>query len=418
MNKNIQAMLAATAAAIALAALAATGCHSLAGERIHPDAGTDADTDADTDTDTSLEGSLIKGIHHTELEYLDGLEAGIVWLPLPADRATQVPLYVELTVDPPELVEQIDYSVDPWDNFGTMVRFVHDDTAELVTLHWDAIVMTRDVTDEERPLFYAGPGGPQEWTAATQAVDASHEGIANTAASLTSDEPTALDKMIAILEWTSSNLDFPTDWSNIDSVDATAAFELGESSSPGFANLAAALGRASGIPTRTVAGLYVGMSQNTHFMSEFHLGDDLGWRRVEPQKTHPVLSEGYALLLRTVLTDDEGEPAFADEIWTYPGVPVYSVIHPAQGYARMVPDYQPEYFDDCAGCDNRAELSAELDGSAGQIAEVFDRARELWQRDLDGYLEGTLAEEIMDARRAALDAADLDDVIAILDQIE
>jgi hypothetical protein len=413
-------MLATTIVATALAALTVAGCHNLAGEKVYPDGGTDADTDADsdTDTDTSLSGWLIKGIHHTELAYLDGVDAGIVWLPLPADRATQVPLYVELTVDPESLVEQIDYSVDSWDNFGAMVQFVANGTAEQVTLHWDAIVMTREITDEERPQFYAGPGNPEQWTAATQAVDSAHAGIVNTAISLTFDQPAALDKMIAIIEWTSVNLDYPTDWSNIDSLDATSAYELGESSSTGFANLASALGRASGLPTRTIAGLYVGLSQNTHYMNEFHLGDDLGWRRVEPQQTNPIVAEHHALLLRTVLTDDEGEAAFDDEIWTYPGVPVYSLIYPVQGFDRMVPNYAPEYFDDCAGCDNRAELSAEFEDSAEQIAVVFDRARELWQRDLEAYLDGTLAAEIMDARRAALDATDLDDVIAILDQIE
>jgi hypothetical protein len=84
----------------------------------------------------------------------------------------------------------------------------------------------------------------------------------------------------------------------------------------------------------------------------------------------------------------------------------------------MTLDVTPEYFDDCAACDNRAELTAEFLAPTIMMTTTFDRARTLWQRDLLDYLDGGLDETIMAERRAALDAEDITDVVAILDAIE
>jgi transglutaminase-like putative cysteine protease len=417
MKNSASAVLPAAIGALLLLALLAGGCHSLGGQRLYPDGG------SDTGTDETSVGALVSAVHHNELDYADGEEAGIVWLPLPIDHATQVPLYVELVVDPPAIVEQVSYQLDAYRNFGAVVELVVDDTADGVSFHWEAVVVTRDVSSQERPIFYAATNDPQEWTVATPVADASHEGIAAVAAAITATSPTPLQRMEALLEWTSTNIDYPSDWSGIESLDATATFELGESSSTGFANLATALGRALGLPTRTIGDLYVGelgvgQSQQTHYMNEFYLGEELGWRRVEPQATVTVLPEEYALALRIAVIDDEGDAAFADELWSYPGVPLRSMVYPVAGYSRMIWNYEPQYFADCATCDNRAELVAALEGTQTAMAVVFDRARELWQRDLEAYVDGTLDQQIMDARRAALEATTLDDITAILDQID
>ncbi|MBW2276280.1 MAG: hypothetical protein JRF63_02240 [Deltaproteobacteria bacterium] len=413
---------AARATAVAVLALGVLACHSLAGERLYPDAGTDADSDSDTDTDSdgNVEGALIKGIHHTVLDYAEGDEPGIVWLPLPMDHATQVPLYVEFDFDPATeaIIANVEYQVDGHGNFGALVELTQDGALDEAVLHWDAIVLTRDVDAEERPVYYAATNDPSDWSDPTAVADSSHEGIAALATALTASSTTALGKLGAIVAWTAENIEYPTDWTGIDSLDATTAFELGQSSSTGFANLATALGRAAGVPTRTMADLYVGASQLTHYMNEFYLGQDLGWRRVEPQLDADLLPEEYALTLRVVLPADEDEQALGSDLWAYPGTPLLAQVQPMQGNDRMTLDVQPEYFDDCAACDNRAELSAEFNVLTGLMTMTFDRARNLWQRDLLAYLEGGLDEAIMEERRAALDAEDYEDIVAILDAIE
>jgi transglutaminase-like putative cysteine protease len=408
-----------TAAVCAVALLSLLACHSLSDERLYHDAGTDADSDADTDADGNTGGALLRGIHHSVLDYLEGDEPGIVWLPLPMDHATQVPLYVELVPDPATeaIVSSVEYQVDELGNFGALVELTQDGALEGAVLHWDAIAFTRDVDSQERPVYYAATSDPTLWTEPTALADSSHEGIAATAASATATAITELDEMQAIISWTSTNIEYPTDWTDIDSLDATSAFELGQSSSTGFANLATALGRAAGLPTRTVADLYVGLSQQTHYLNQFYLGEDLGWRRVEPQADVELLPEEYALTLRVVSPADEDELALGSDLWAFPGTPLYCQVQPVQGSERMLLSPTPEYFDDCAACDNRAELAAELTAPASQMTLVFDTARELWQRDLLDYLDGGLDESIMEARRAALDAEDIADVIAILSAI-
>lgn len=408
----------AFSAALVLSLLA---CHSLSGGRLYPDAGSDSDSDSDADSDADghTGGALLAGVHHTVLDYLEGDEPGIVWLPLPMDHATQVPLYVELTTnsETEAIVAGVEYLVDAFGNFGALIELTQDGSLEDAALHWDAIVLTRDVNAEERPVYYAATVDPSTWNQPTALADSSHDDIAALAVGLTAGAISELDEMKAIISWTSENIEYPTDWSAVDSLDATTTLELGQSSSTGFANLATALGRAAGLPTRTVADLYVDASQRTHFMNQFYLGEDLGWRRVEPQAAVELVPEEYALTLRVVTPNDEGDAALSTELWVFPGTPLYCQAQPLQGAERMVPK-NPEHFDDCASCDNRAELLATLSAPTDQMTLVFERARELWQRDLLDYQEGGLDEAIMEARRAALDAEDLSDVAAILAAID
>jgi transglutaminase-like putative cysteine protease len=386
------------------------------------DADVDSDADADTDTDTGgvAVGALLRGIHHSLLDYAAGTEAGVLWIPLPLDHATQTPLYVELAVDPPALLDGIAYSVDDVGNFGASVTLTAAGAASDVAVHWDGVVLTRDVDDAERPVFYAAATDPDEWTVATPVADAAYPGIADTAAALAEGAPTALDKMIAVIGWTSTNIGYDIDWSTFTGFDATSTYESGQSSCTGFANLATALGRAAGVPTRTLANYYVGLSQQTHYINEFYLGDELGWRRVEPQASWPVLAEEYALAVRLVRTADEDEGAMSPtEPTDAPGIPTYSLVEELAGGERMALDYATiDYFADCAACDNRAELQAELVGQPEAMADLFDRARSAWLRDRAAYVDGTLSPSIMTARRAALDAASMDDVDAILAAIE
>ncbi len=389
-----------------------------------PDGGTDSDTDADgdgdADGDADLVGALLRGTHHTVLDYGPGNEAGVLWIPLPIDFATQTPLHVELIASPDGILGDLGYEVDDIGNLGAVVELTTDVEQDDVSVHWDGVVLTLNVTSAERPVFYAADADPAEWTVATPVADAAYPGIADTAAGLAEGAGTALEKMVAVINWTSANIAYATDWTGFTGFDATSTYEWGQSSCTGFANLATALGRATGVPTRTVANYYVGMSQQTHYINEFYLGEELGWRRVEPQTTWPALPESYALVVRLVRISDEGEEAMiASDPTDAPGIPTYSLVEELAGGERMALDYMSNgYFEDCPACDNRADLQADLWGAAAEMADLFDRARELWQRDLQELVDGTLDPAVTQARRNALEAETLDDVAAILDAID
>jgi hypothetical protein len=336
---------------------------------------------------------------------------------LPLDHATQVPLYVELTATPAAAIDSVEYVTEAEDNWGAVIHLTQDGAADPVTIHWDAVVLTREITDAERPAYYAEDGDPSAWLAATPVVDAAYPGIAETAAGIASTSDPALDRMQAVIDWTSANI---TNTGTPLALDATSVYETRNASCTGYANLAAALGRALEVPTRTVANYYVGLRQQTHYIDEFWLGEELGWRRVEPQMTDATIPESYGVIVRLDAATDETDAAMASTgRWAMIGVPLNSLVEARAGGDRMTPDWSLDYFGDCAGCDNRAELQAALaaDGAVS-MDNVFDRARALWQADLGAYVSGGLPEARMAIRRQALDASTISDVDAILAALE
>ncbi|MDD5309445.1 MAG: transglutaminase domain-containing protein [Deltaproteobacteria bacterium] len=362
--------------------------------------------------------SLLRAEHHTELAYADAAtEPGQIWVPLPLDHATQVPLYVELTVTPSSVVDGVEYVADDEKNWGAIVHLTQQGAADPVVISWKGVVLARAISADERPASYAKLGDPAAWLAATPVADAAYPGIAETAASLASTGDPAIDRMQAVIGWTSANM---TGTGQLTALDATTVYETRVASCTGYANLAAALGRALEVPTRTVANYLVGMSQQTHYIDEFYLGDELGWRRVEPQATASAIPEGYGVVVRLDLPSDEASEANTDTgRWALTGVPLRSLVEPLAGRARMTPAFSTGHFPDCALCDNRAELQAALPADeALSVADVFDRARQLWQVDRQAYLDGGLADERMAIRRGFLDAASVSDVDAILSALE
>jgi transglutaminase-like putative cysteine protease len=365
-------------------------------------------------------GTLLRAVHHSVVDYAAGGEAGVLWVPLPLDYATQTPLYVELGVEPQSLLDHVEYTVDDIGNFGARVTLTADGAASRMAVHWDGVVLTRDISDAQRPAFYAATSDPTEWTAATPVADSSYAGIARTATVLAQDAASPLDRMSAVIQWTSSHITYETDWTGFSGFDASSTYDRGGSSCTGFANLATALGRAIGLPTRTLANYMVGTSQQTHSINEFYLGEELGWRRVEPQSSLLVLPENYALTVRLVRVTDEGSDAMDPPapLDTARGIPLFTMTLGVEGSQRLRVHYADiDYFDDCAFCDNRAEVQAALIGDAETMDVLFDKARALWRRDLAAYVRGRLTPRIMDARRAALQATTLADVDAIIKAI-
>jgi len=279
--------------------------------------------------------------------------------------------------------------------------------------------MTRDMVDDaERAEFYEADLPPETWLTATEVVNSEHEGIAALGQEIGDDSSSPLEQMLGVIEWTSANITYPTDWSGVSGLDATSAFESGEGSCTAFANLAAALGRAGNLPSRVLANYYVGMAQQTHYIDEFYLGEELGWRRVEPQGTAATVKEDYVLAMRIVHPDDEGEEAFSPYAWAFSGVPWKTLTTALAGYERFTPNFAYEYFPGHPGCDNQAAKTAWLVGPSSTFEQIFEDARASWQEDLEALLsDGEIGEERMAIRRQAAEAVDLDDVAEMISQL-
>ncbi|MFH0901409.1 MAG: transglutaminase domain-containing protein [Pseudomonadota bacterium] len=366
------------------------------------------------------QGALLWAEHYGELSYRKGTEAGELWVPLPLDHASQVPLYVELTVTPASIVDSVAYVSHEEKNWGARIKLVADGEAERVAVSWEAVVLVHNIATKDRSTVYAALGDPTEWLAATPVADAAYPGIVETAASLGKTTDPSLERMLRVVGWTSKAM---TGKGNITALDATTVYENRVSSCTGFANLASALGRAIGLPTRAVANYMVGVSQQTHSINELYLGPELGWRRVEPQSAAPSVAEHYAVTVRLVLPSDESAEANANSQtgrWAAPGVPLYTLVEPLAGSTRMTPLW-PNHFEDCSACDNRAELMTRLIPDSAvpvDVEQMFARARAAWEVDRSAYLEsGGLDPNRMAIRKKALAAKALVDVAALVDEL-
>jgi hypothetical protein len=213
--------------------------------------------------------------------------------------------------------------------------------------------------------------------------------------------------MQATINFTSSYITNPT---ALTALDATSAYQTRDGSCTAFANLASAVGRALGVPTRHLANILVGMSQDMHSISEFYLGPQLGWRRVEPQQRTPTVPEDYVLAIATITEAHEGTDALLGRKWVMPGAPRYEFTESVDHDELLEPVY-PNHFGDCDGCSNRADPQATL---RGDVTSVFAAARTSWQSDRVRYLAGNLPDASMNARRAFLTARSLSDVSTIL----
>jgi hypothetical protein len=361
-------------------------------------------------------GTLLRATHFDQFGYAPGASPGSIYVSLPIDWASQTPLHFELTVTPKEIVDHVTYAVEEEHNWGATIAFAPNAKADTVVLRWDSVVLTRAVPDAELPTVFAAQAAPDQWLAASEIADFTYAPIGQTAQGLVTSGMTPLDKMLAVIGWTSSSLGGT---GQLTGLDATTVFKTRTSSCTGYANLAMAMGRAVGVPTRHVTNIMVGEAQDMHSIDEFYLGPDLGWRRVEPQGTAPRVPDDYGFIMRLVLPGDESPLANRAS----PGGPLMSGI-PLHEFTETLAG--PEHitqaasyvqtFNDCTYCGTRADSQADLrDVSADAMKALFDRARASWQKDLAAF--GAMSPARLATRRKALDAKKAADVGAILDAL-
>lgn len=372
---------------------------------------------------TAKSGALLKATHLTALQILSKPTTKEIWMPLPLDYASQVPLWIDVKAEPSSAINSIRYTQDFVGNLGVIVS-LKDGIAEgtRVDLKWEGIVLTRVINESEYPEVYAAQIDPATWLRSTSIVQAGYTGIAQTALSITADAASDSEKMKSIISWTSKNIGPYA----VGSLDAAHTFETRNASCTGFANLASAFGRAANVPTRSIANYAVGWAQFTHYINEFYLGPHFGWRRVEPQSSLPFVNEDYGLMVRIIVPEDEGEQAFHH--WAVPGVPYLSLVenlNAPEAQAKFLhdpitfPDCASCMPDDCPSCDNRAEHWIDLRGTHDEMKALFEKARVHWQQDLHAYLsQGKIDPKRQGVRAQVAWVQDIADLKKILNQLD
>ncbi|MBI5526868.1 MAG: transglutaminase domain-containing protein [Deltaproteobacteria bacterium] len=362
-------------------------------------------------------GHLLRAEHYGEFACSAGDAPAVIWVPLPMDHGVQVPLYVSLAATPPEAVQKVEYTLDGIGNFGALVTIEAGAEFSNGALHWDGVVFTREATEADLAALYAAESDPAAWLADTPVVHWSHAALKAAVEAVVAGLSDPKEKMSAILGWTSA---YVTNEGQLEALDAVSVFETKNASCTGYANLGAAAGRVAGVPARSVANYMVGMTQQTHYINEFWLGDGVGWRLVEPQGTLTALPADYAVVVRADLVTDEGLDAMdPNYVWAMPGVPLHSLVHAVEGHDRCGPVFAASgYFPECPLCDNKAVYQAGLAGDGAKVVSLFDRARVLWKGTLAAFTSTGPNPAEQDLRKASLDAMTIADVEAVITALE
>ena len=146
-------------------------------------------------------------------------------------------------------------------------------------------MLTRSITAEERPQVYAAHEDPKVWLEGTPLVDKSFPGIQELGQRFKNESESRLEIMQKAIQWTSSEVHGQ---GKLEGLDATTVFKSRVSSCTGYANLSSAIGRAAGVPTRSLANLMVGLPQHMHSITEFYLGKSLGWGGSNVPEYNPI----------------------------------------------------------------------------------------------------------------------------------
>lgn len=363
--------------------------------------------------------ALLKATHLTALEILPHSNIREIWMPLPLDYASQVPLWIQVTPKPLAIVDSVRYTQDSLGNWGVIVT-LKNHVAAGTKLHflWEGMVLTRTLNESERPDVYRATSDPTAWLQPTLVAQANYQPIVTTVENIIKNAPTEPDKMKEIIKWTSQNIGA----GEMKSLDAAAVFDTKHATCTGFANLASAMGRASTVPTRTIANCSANfVAQQTHFINEFYLGPQLGWLRIEPQgpSTQPYVREDYGIMVRIVSPEDENNPASLHQSLVYPGVPYKSMmVNLNDPAANMQLASKADVFPDDPSCDNRAEHWIDLRGDHDEMLKLFEEARENWQYDLHAYLtKGEISPKRQAIRAKALSIQSADDLKELLHQL-
>ena len=315
--------------------------------------------------------TVIHAIQDSIFYYSASSTPTALWFPLPLDHASQVPLSLHLTSNPQSIVQKIIYSKDAEGNVGATVTLSPQTASGNITVHWDATVLTRVIEDSERASVYQATENPSIWLQSSPMADATYPGISDLSKTFVSNSSNSSTTLQNIIQWTSQNVKYGYP---LTSFTATDAFLSRQTECTGFAQLGAALGRAAQLPTRAMANIMVGMEQDTHWIDEFYLGTNLGWRRVEPQGTSPVIPEDYGVMLRKDLPTDEQVNFPSPGL---PGLPLLALpasLSPSGIWAGSV------YFS-APNKTTFAEVQATIRGDLDQMKSVFSLARTSWERD-------------------------------------
>ena len=202
--------------------------------------------------------------------------------PIPLTFEDQVPIYFEIHTQPEDALKETVIKKRDAYNWIAELTFNSLKKGETIEIAWDGYVFIRDHDYSQLPENVELPKEnelPKEilpWLASTACVQVDNPEIQEKAREIRGESTNIID----IAQKTANFLETGITRGEFRSLDAVEALHKGGSCTS-FANLAAALLRANGIPTRILA-VYPTWSPSlqTHYIVEFYM-PDYGWVRFE-----------------------------------------------------------------------------------------------------------------------------------------
>jgi hypothetical protein len=345
-----------------------------------------------------LTGSAVYRVEGVEL--VQG--QGQVSFPLPLIHQGQTPLAIRVYTEPAGRIARLTFD-EKWNR--NWIATAQIDAPDQTRLHFEALILACEISAEARAAdLESEPRDPSDWLTATMIVQSDDPQIRAAAAAAIGGATKDLGKLINILGWLKN---YMTGSTAGPALDAKTAFQYRRSSCTGWANLASALGRAAGIPTRTVAGYPAwGSPLQTHYVNEFYL-KDLGWCRVEPQPittlAWPYVNQSYINIVSIIQPEQEGYEAMHHVgNWIGSGVPFLSLTEIS---GSITPFLNIGWFESCSNCDHASagKFNIHLD-ELGRLPYVAEVARDRWRLFLEDAVTGR-AQEWMERRFTAMFAA-------------
>ncbi|MEA1992814.1 MAG: transglutaminase domain-containing protein [Euryarchaeota archaeon] len=336
--------------------------------------------------------------------------------PLPLAFEDQVPIYFEIQTDPEDALKETVIKKRDEHNWIAELTFNSLNEGEFVDIAWNGYVFTKEhdyshlSENLEIPEKDELPPELLPWLASTKCVQVDNAEIQEKAKEIRGESTSLME----IVQKTADFLQTGIVQGEFHSFDAVEALHHGGSCTS-FANLAAALLRANGIPTRILA-VYPTWSSDlqTHYIVEFYV-PGYGWVWYE-STLNKIPWDSYGdIVVAAVSSEDENRSA-KGERWTGgSGVPWLSLTENLSNaqieFLGMVnPDNNSDHY---------AGPVKVFDEPQEKIEEAFSITQSVWNVYLSLRVEDEeVPQEALALQREAVECERIEDYIEKMEEAE
>ena len=345
----------------------------------------------------SLDGpGVIRARAQAAVAALDDDGVGTLTFPIPGTYRDQVPLSFDLRAEPPGALKDYRWERRP-DGLNWLCRVRVAPSREGALVRWEAMVLVGGRQADPLP-HVPEPRAPEvaaSWTRSTACVQSDDPAIRAKAEELAEGAEGVEAYARRVIAFTARHRG--KEGAAFDALDARTALDCGGSCTS-RANLAAALLRARGIPSRTVAHLptWSGPLYEHWLVEYWHPGAGWVWLESSLGQFRP---SPWTLVVLGVANPEDEDRAF-DPLQTRQVMPGAAHLSVHVGSEKLFP--APRIRQPLGGAGNVATVEARLNGTEGETAELFATARGAFETLARGCEAGEVDAARAEAVRAAL----------------